>query len=419
MRKLKKLTIDITDNHVKKDTLVIIGNGFDRWQGLDTSYSAFRKYYLQHRDEIMKKLRIKKRKVIYSTDHIEEFSDVELVYGDPFQPNELDEIFWGDFESSLNKIDDQKLNLFFGKEQSELKEMSRSIRNAKKILTTAFCDWIASLEINQQNQEYKFGDNCVFINFNYTDTLVKRFGIKPCMIHHIHGESSDKSSIVFGHSSHPQYPLPQLYDFGGRFRGAFFVDCLLYETDKHVQDNIQELIMFLTLQAVIPDNIKHIYVLGHSMNPVDVEYFQFLIDMTSVKSNVEKDAPTQDNFDPMEDFKSQIDYIVSHRNRTFYGEMPSEQQINAIRKRFLTEQEERDKLIEKLFFKKIGIKAENSKSQSSNAYINNRLEDAKWHISCYSNKDKQWVDIVMKELGCKNYVTYKTIDECIEHFRIV
>ena len=174
MRKLKKLTIDITDNHVKKDTLVIIGNGFDRWQGLDTSYSAFRKHYLHHRDEIMKKLHIKKRKVIYSTDHIEEFSDVELVYGDPFQPNELDEIFWGDFESSLNKIDDQKLNLFFGKEQSELKEMSRSIRNAKKILTTAFCDWIASLEINQQNQEYKFGDNCVFINFNYTDTLVKR-----------------------------------------------------------------------------------------------------------------------------------------------------------------------------------------------------------------------------------------------------
>ncbi len=419
MKKSKKSTKDITNNHVQKDTLIIIGNGFDIWQGLDTSYSAFRKYYLRHRNEIMKKLHIKKRKVIYSNNHIEEFSDVELVYGDPFQPNELDELFWGNFESSLNKIDDQKLNLFFGKERNDLKEMSRSIKNAKKILTTAFCDWIVSLEINKQNQKYKFGDNCIFINFNYTDTLVKRFGINPCIVHHIHGESSDKSSIVFGHSSHPEYPLMDLYKFGGRFRGAFFVDCLLYETDKHVSDHIQELIMFLALHNVMPEEIKHVYVLGHSMNPVDIEYFQFLINTTCSQTIIEEETFTQNNFDPIQDYKLQMDYVFSHRDRNINNVSPNEQQINAVHKRFLTEQEARNKFMEKLFFKKFGIKTKNSKSQLSDTYINNRLEDAKWHISCYSTKDKQWVDLVMRELGCKNYFTYETIDECIKNFRII
>ena len=43
------------------NTLILIGNGFDQWQGLNTSYSDFKKYYLAHRDEILKKLHIKKR----------------------------------------------------------------------------------------------------------------------------------------------------------------------------------------------------------------------------------------------------------------------------------------------------------------------------------------------------------------------
>lgn len=39
---------------VKADTIFIIGNGFDRWQGLNTSYADFHAYYLRHRDEILK-----------------------------------------------------------------------------------------------------------------------------------------------------------------------------------------------------------------------------------------------------------------------------------------------------------------------------------------------------------------------------
>ena len=39
--------------------LFLIGNGFDRWQGLPTSYGDFRQYYFAHILEITKELRIK------------------------------------------------------------------------------------------------------------------------------------------------------------------------------------------------------------------------------------------------------------------------------------------------------------------------------------------------------------------------
>ena len=40
------------------DTLILVGNGFDIWQGVSTSYSDFEKYYLEHLPAILKRLHI-------------------------------------------------------------------------------------------------------------------------------------------------------------------------------------------------------------------------------------------------------------------------------------------------------------------------------------------------------------------------
>lgn len=58
--------------------------------------------------------------------------DVELLYGAAVDPDGLSDEFWGSFESSL-------------------------------------------------------GENCLFINFNYTDTLVKRFGLD--LAHEFHTDA--------------------------------------------------------------------------------------------------------------------------------------------------------------------------------------------------------------------------------------
>lgn len=385
------------------DTIVIIGNGFDRWLGLNTSYSDFHKYYLEHRDELVKK----KHRMELEDGSIEEFTDMELIYGDPLDPGELDDDFWNGFEQSLSHIDAERLNLFFGKEKSGLKKMNKSIKRAKKILTKAFCGWIQSISIEQRESEYDFGDNCLFINFNYTDTLHKCMGVKEEFEYHIHGEADDSESIIFGHNEHPQEPEEMLYQLGGRFRGLYYVDNILYETDKHCADNVQTLIMFLALHGVMKEEIKDIYVLGQSMSPVDLEYFTFLMDATKVEP--EAKAREEVEIESIDDLHNRMQYVI---NTVGYGGQASEEEIEAIERRYRQEQDARNEFVQKEFFKMIG-----KKKKFESVHVKPREIDAKWHISYYGDKDKAWKEIVMREFNCTNYELLGSIDECIEKFR--
>lgn len=387
------------------DTIVIIGNGFDRWLGLNTSYSDFHKYYLEHRDELAKK----KYRMELEDGSIEEFTDVELIYGDPFDPGELDDDFWNGFEQSLSHIDTERLNLFFGKEKSGLKQMNKSIKNAKKILTKAFCGWIQSISIEPNESDYYFGDNCLFINFNYTDTLHKCMGVKEEFEYHIHGEADDSESIIFGHNDHPQEPEQLLYRLGGRLRGLYYVDNILYETDKHCADNVQMLIMFLALHGVMKEEIKDIYVLGHSISPVDLEYFAFLMDATKVESEVKDREEIE--VEAIDDLHNRMQYVI---NTVGYGRQASKEEAEAIERRYRQEQDARNAFFQKDFFKMIGKK----KKKAEYIEVKPREADAKWHISYYGDKDKVWKETVMTEFKCTNYELVGSIDECIEKFRI-
>ena len=73
----------------KYRNLVIIGNGFDRWQGLPTAYDEFRKYYSAHLDEAMNDLGIHSKTISEPDGTTKTVTPVELVYGDPFDPQKL------------------------------------------------------------------------------------------------------------------------------------------------------------------------------------------------------------------------------------------------------------------------------------------------------------------------------------------
>lgn len=60
-RKKKKPTKKLPTPTI--DTIIIIGNGFDRWQGLNTSYADFQTYYHEHLNEILKKTSYQKAQV--------------------------------------------------------------------------------------------------------------------------------------------------------------------------------------------------------------------------------------------------------------------------------------------------------------------------------------------------------------------
>lgn len=78
----------------KYKNLIIVGNGFDRWQGLPTSYDEFRKFYFDHIDETMQKMGVE---WIYTGNEGSGgglITPVELVYGDPFNPTKMPNEFF-------------------------------------------------------------------------------------------------------------------------------------------------------------------------------------------------------------------------------------------------------------------------------------------------------------------------------------
>lgn len=263
-----------------KNNLIIIGNGFDVWQGLKTSYTKFKDYYYEHRKSIMKRMFIRMHELISSDGHSQQLSDVELIFGYPFALDELSCEFWNTFETSLGEVDHESINYFFGKEKSDLKDLSKSVKNARKILTKAFVEWVRTIDIPEVEQQYRFNNTCTFLNFNYTDTLQKRFNVREEDIYFIHGNARKKKSIIFGHSSMPEPPLLLMKQFGGRFEGLYYISNMLYLTDKHVSENIHDYIYYLAGSVINPKDIKNVYVLGHSFGEVDFEYFRFLIDAT-------------------------------------------------------------------------------------------------------------------------------------------
>lgn len=116
------------------DTLIIIGNGFDIWQGISTSYADFEKYYIAHLPDILKRLQIQPWEIEDEDGTKRIVSDVEMLYGDPFDPYFLDSDFWNRYEDSLALIDDQKVNLYFGKKKEDLKRIALLAENSRKIL---------------------------------------------------------------------------------------------------------------------------------------------------------------------------------------------------------------------------------------------------------------------------------------------
>ena len=113
--------------------LVIIGNGFDRWQGLPTSYDDFKEFYRNNIRSIVSELKIK----TYENDKGDLITPVELIFGDIFQPKQLpDEFFWN-LEESMALLDDQAIINHFPKSSKGLFQLQETIDAALDIIHTA------------------------------------------------------------------------------------------------------------------------------------------------------------------------------------------------------------------------------------------------------------------------------------------
>lgn len=457
----------------KYRNLIIIGNGFDRWQDLPTSYDSFKKYY---RNRILD---------IVNAHHIRTTTDdkgalitpVEMVFGDITHPSPLsDEFFWN-FETATAQLDDQRIINYFKKTNKGLYNLQETVKAAREILQQAFADWIASIKIEQKDSVFSFDDSCYFINFNYTDTLEKRFHVNEANDYHIHGDASDPESIIFGHSTHPELAFPELMEqkfihrVGGgkskRLKGLYLIEDALYETDKHVQDNIDDLCEFMMLDGVYVEGFTDIYVLGHSFAETDFEYFEFLVKATQVGCNFDELSALWkvqnigleqllDEDRLLEFIQLNITYATQHRKRELKKEnirFPVEEMIEkaifgrnnictdgngvvhdvddvieaskeTVNKRFLMEQATRTKEVIEEFCMLKGIHeippncySVLSIAKHIDGSHEQRSKNAKWHISYHSDKDKEQIEYVMERCGCTEYELYPSIEKCIAEFK--
>lgn len=452
------------EKRVPIDTLFLIGNGFDIWQGLNTRFDAFEKYYEEHIEEVLSRLHLKVRilldkegtPILDKEGKQVKYSDVEVFYSNPNNPQRLSHEFWNSFEVSLDKIDDQEINYFFGRDG--VSQIQTCANNAQRILREIFCDWVTSIKIDKRESNYHFGKNVLFVNFNYTDTLLKRFDVNEMNEYHIHGNAIDKDSIVVGHSAHPELPYEPIRNFKDkpRLQGLYYIEEFLYHADKHVEDNYMKLRIFCALHGVRIEDIKKIYVLGFGYGEADLGYIKHLIHATEgIQEQFESDLNEEEKYylDTMDSDNEKMlnmNYAGTHRERIMqrepirypklekldeymysileepYYHISKEERMKldaaAVRRRFWAEQKARNEKIQREYlrmlnktFKKGYLSPEEACLEADKDTLKN-LKGAEWHISYFSTEDKDKIEAVMTGYGCKNYTLYQSIDDCIKEF---
>ncbi len=301
-------------------TLYIIGNGFDRYHGLDTRYQTFA-FYLQDNYSTIYEYLIN----YYGLPDLDR--DDEDCYNDPL---------WADFEKALADLDfqtvlDDNTSLLPNFASDEFRdrdyhtyqiEMELIVDDLTKNLFKAFKEFILNLQFPASIDDRKLclNKNALYLNFNYTDTLEKYYEISTENILYIHKKAkTENTDLVLGHgidpdnfiSEDPKPPeglsddayeawrqdMADNYDYSYE-TGKSELMSYFTKSFKQTEKIIEESSAFFKKIA----RVDKVIILGHSLSDVDKPYlskvFNSIINKNSIwtvsyYSNPEKATHTQ------------------------------------------------------------------------------------------------------------------------------
>lgn len=393
--------------------LFIIGNGFDIWSGIDSQFTRFRHFYYDNQRRFVRELCLP----IYGTNNGHLITDLELVYGDPYNCFELTECFWNQFETNLASISFANITKYFDDTPKGTIELANTLFNSKELLDYAFENWVKSLTVPDRNDAFCFDEDCYFINFNYTDTLNTVYGVNSNNVFHIHGSIKPGDSIIYGHSMHAYHAPNSLRDNGNN--RLFLVGQARYQFDKHALQNYLRLYCYLNLSGVSLNNISDVYVLGHSFNAADSFYFLLL-------SNAMLDHKHQTN-------RYTVDESLIQNYVSFIEEAEYIYDLAIAKVRPYSDEE--TKMINMAAFEDIGTFSDEDFESSAAAYADElrskyNFKDArqdeerkrcfpKWHVSYYQSGEKDHFEKLLLDLGWEKQrlVFYDDIGKCLDYFR--
>ncbi len=254
---------------MNKKKLFIIGNGFDIYHGISSRYRDFRKYLESSDRDLCEKLR-----EYFNYDNL--WSDFEQSLAD-FDANHLIE---NAMDSLVPYSDDNWSDAYHHDYQNEIDEVVQAL---SETLKSRFASWVSQLEIPSSAGRKRLryiDESTLFLSFNYTPTLQSVYAIPDKNVLHIHGKAGNElSKLILGHAWNP-------YD-----RVALRGHVNLDEEDPRVTEGNQIIDRYFKLtykptSKIIKANtsfflrlisLKEIFVLGHSISKVDIDYFRQIV----------------------------------------------------------------------------------------------------------------------------------------------
>lgn len=187
-------------------TLYIIGNGFDLWHGLPTSYTQFYDFAKETLEEI-------EQYYLFNVPRAVPWHDFE---------NALGAFDWREFYDTHNNIDvtadDFRASFAYALGDDLDGQADLHVEAIKE----CFQDWVLDIDISTANQKLILSDTARFITFNYTSTLQNLYGIDNDKILHIHGRAEVFDELIFGHGE-TMDEEPELDENGDSKRPKFIL----------------------------------------------------------------------------------------------------------------------------------------------------------------------------------------------------
>lgn len=247
----------------ERNTLYIIGNGFDLFHDLNTRYSDFHDWLIQY-------------------GHDDFVSAMEQIFpclkdGKP--------LLWTDFEKALGVFDPVKIHrdFFQGRDDgwfnkniqnSVVDRIKPYINKIPKLLR----EWVDSIPLDNVQRLLNLSDKSLYLSFNYTLLLEKVYLIPPQRVLHIHESISGDKPLVTGHTV--------TYHKAFNDKSVNVEESVERITDalNNLRKPVIELIKENHCFFDSLENITHVVVFGHSLSEIDRLYF------TEVWHHVHDDA---------------------------------------------------------------------------------------------------------------------------------
>ncbi len=273
----------------EKETLYIVGNGFDLHHGICSTYKHF-----------------------YCWLNLKGYEDFINALQETFPKLEnKGDFLWRNFEDALKEYD---IDAIFNQEKKKLSDPNKTDEwtNISSKIATVCNDirplmkqWVKCINTKEAKQCLELSNESLYLTFNYTTVLEDLYLIPKEQVCHIHGSIADDSDIIVGHDlSALTNNIKASSDEEEQVKACMIKS--MNSLDKCVSEQIEKHRSFFNRLK----KISRVVVLGHSLSLIDIPYFGRIL------KYVQDDTHWHFSKHSIEDDK-RIDYFIQKANRTY------------------------------------------------------------------------------------------------------